>query len=102
MARTYETHMLVSPVDDAHQQTVGDSVNTILLAVNCVAVVLGARTQSVAVVFDNTTPSATNGIVIVAGAQPVYIPLGYHAEGNHNLKSISLVAGGLLDVLQLS
>jgi len=102
MSRNYESHMLVSPTADAHQQTVGDSMNTITLAATCVAVILDARAQSVAVTFDDTTPTATNGIVIIAGAQPVYIPVGRHGAVNGNLKSISLVAGGLLDVLQLA
>lgn len=96
------THTLVADTADAQQQLGVDSAQTLALEKDCVALLLGARTQSVSVTFDNSTPSATNGLVIVAGAQPVYLPLGYHAEGNHNLKAIGLAAGGFLDVVQLA
>jgi hypothetical protein len=103
MPRQYEGFVLVAPTANAQQQLTVDTAQTLTLETTCVAVILGARTQSVSVTFDNTTPVAgTNGLVIVAGAQPVFLPLGYHAEGSHNLKAIGLVAGGFLDVLQLA
>ena len=102
MARNFESHVLVSPTANAQQQAGVDTAQTILLEKTCVAVVLGARTQSVSVTFDDTVPSATNGLVITAGAQPVYIPVGFHGAVNGNLKAIGLAAGGFLDVLQLA
>ena len=100
--RTHLTHVLVSPTANAQQQLAVDTAQTLTLEGSCSALLLGARTQSVSITLDNTVPSATNGLVIVAGAQPVYIPLGYHAEANHNLKAIGLAAGGFLDVVQLA
>jgi hypothetical protein len=87
---------------DAHQQLAVDTVQTLLMESACRELILSARAQSVAVTFDDSTPSATNGIVIVSGQQPVRIPLGYHAHGAHNLKAIGLAAGGFLDVLQIT
>ncbi len=98
--RASEAHTLVTPVADAHQQ-VGTGTSTVL-APNCTAVILGARTQNMFVTFDNSVPSASNGIVIVAGAQPVYIPLGYHADGSHTIRAVEGAATGVLDILQLA
>ena len=98
MAKASESYNVAT----AQTQTAVDTAQTITLNPKTVAVLLGARTQSIAVTFDNSTPSATKGLVIVAGAQPVLIPLGYNAEGNHNLKAIGLSAGGFLDLIQLA
>ena len=102
MPRAGYTHVLAGDVADAQQQLAVDTTQTLTLEPTCTAVMLGARAQSVWVTFDDTTPSATNGIAIVAGAQPVYIPLGYYAHANHNLKALGALAGGFLDVLQLA
>jgi hypothetical protein len=97
MARAYETHVLAA----AQTQTAVDTAQTITLDAKCAAVMLGARGQDVFVTFDNSTPSATKGLVIVKAAQPIYVPLGYHADGNHNIKAIGSTAGGFLDLVQL-
>jgi len=100
MARSYETHFLASPVADAHQQVA--TASSTVLAGNCVAVILDARTQDMFVTFDNTAPSATNGIVVKAGAQPLYVPLGYHAHVDHIIRAVEAAATGFLDILQLA
>jgi len=100
MPRAGYTHVLATPFADAHQQ-VGTASSTVL-ASTCVAVILSARTQNMFVTFDNTVPSASNGIVIIATAQPVYIPLGYYAHVDHILRAVEQTATGLLDILQLS
>jgi len=100
MPRAGEQYVLATPSADAHQQ-VGTGTSTVL-APNCTALLLSARAQNVFVTFDNSAPSASNGLTIVAGAQPVYIPLGYHAEASHTIRAVEAAATGLLDILQLS
>ena len=100
MARSNETHFLADPTADAHQQVATGS--STVLARSCVALILNARGQNMFVTFDNTAPSATNGIVIVAGSQPIYIPLGYHAENSHIIRAVEQAATGFLDILQLA
>lgn len=97
MARAYETHLLAA----VQSQTAVDTVQTITLNAKCTAVMVGARAQNVFVTLDDSTPSATKGLVIIQGAQPVYIPLGYHANVNHSLKAIGATTGGFLDLVQL-
>jgi hypothetical protein len=94
--------VLVSPVADAHQQLNTATEQTITLAPNCIGLMLGARggTGPVSVVFDDTAPSATNGLAIVVGANPVYVPVGYLSHGAHKLRALG-GAGSFLDVLQL-
>ncbi len=100
--RTNTLHVLAGDPANAQQQLAVTTEQTITLEPTCVALILGARTQSVSVTFDDSAPSATNGLVIVAAAQPVYLPVGYHAHASHNLKAIGLAAGGFLDVVQLA
>ena len=82
---------------NAHVHQVG--AGTIPLEPTCSAVLLSATGGNVAVTFDNTAPGASNGIPIIAGAQPVLIPVGYHGNENHTIRA---AAGGTLDVVQLS
>jgi len=100
MPRAGYTHVLAGDVADAQQQLATGA--TLTLEPTCTAVILGARTQNMFVTFDDSAPSASNGLVIVAGAQPVYIPLGYFAHASHNLKVVESAATGALDVLQLA
>jgi hypothetical protein len=88
---------------DAHQQLNTATEQTLVLEPKCKAVILGARggTGPVSVTFDNTAASATNGIAIVVGAQPVEIPLGFHAHADHTLRALG-GAGSFLDVLQIA
>jgi len=82
----------------------GNTVQTLTLDANCAALLLsglGTGTNLAYVTFDNSTPSATNGMVIQPAAQPVLIPLGYYAHGNHNLKVIGSAATTVLNVVQL-
>lgn len=98
MPRQYETHML--PAASPHTQAA--TASSTLLQRDCVAVILDARAQNMFVTFDGTVPSATNGIVIIASSQPVYIPLGYHAHAQHLIRAVEAAATGFLDILQLS
>jgi hypothetical protein len=92
-------HVLAGDVADAMQQLATGA--TLTLEPTCVALLLGARGQAMWVTFDDSTPSTTNGLAVIAGAQPAYIPLGYHAHASHNVKTVQSAATGFLDVVQL-
>jgi hypothetical protein len=94
MPRLNESFTLTAA--NPHVQLVG--AGTIALEKDCTAVLISA-TASVNVVFDGSTPSGTNGIAIIGAAQPVLLPLGYHANSNHNIK---VAAGGTVNVVQLA
>jgi hypothetical protein len=95
MPRLNETFTLVRTNPHTHQGGAG----TVTLDSDCSAVLLSATTANVIVTFDNSVPSSTNGIPIIAGAQPVLIPFGYHSHGSHNIRA---AAGGVLDIIQLA
>lgn len=95
MPRLSESFSLTSANPHKHQSGAG----TITLETDCVAVILSATTGNVIVTFDNSTPTSSNGLPIIAGAQPVLMPVGYHANANHAIKA---AAGGILDVVQLA
>jgi hypothetical protein len=95
------THTLATPYADAYQRiTSGGADTPLVLAPNCNAVILSAETATVFVTFDDTVGSATNGLPIISGAQPVYIPLGKTAHESGGLHIFS--ATGILHVIQLS
>lgn len=74
MPRVYKSYDL-----DSHAQGntgAGNSVTTLTAPAGANAVLLSARTANAYVVWDGSTPSATNGLEIIAGAQPVLIPIG--------------------------
>lgn len=82
----------------------GNSVQTLALDANCAAVILsgqGTGTNLAYVTFDNSTPASSNGVVILAAAQPVIIPLGYYAHSSHSLKVIGSAINTILNVLQI-
>jgi hypothetical protein len=82
----------------------GSAVQTLTLDPDCRAVVLsgaGTGTNIAFVTFDNTTPTATNGISVLAAAQPVTLPIGYYSHGSHNLKVQGSAASTVLNVMQL-
>lgn len=99
MPRASEAHALVTPIADAHQQ-VATGTQTALNP-KCTALILSARAQNMWVTFDGSVPSASNGITIIATAQPVYIPLGAH-NGDGTIRAVEAAATGLLDILQLA
>lgn len=82
--------------------TGGNTAQSITLNRDCAALILSARTGNAYVTFDDSTPSATNGLEIIAGAQPVTILLGYFANTNHTLRCIGSVASTILNVVQLA
>lgn len=102
MSRAGFTHVLPADTADAYQRIAVDTAQTIALERDCVALILAASGQNVFCTFDDTTPSATNGIPIVQAAQPVFIPLGRVGCVNGNLKAIGAAAGGFLHVQQLA
>lgn len=93
------------PPANAHTELNTATEQTLTLEKSTVAVMLGARGaaagDTVSVTFNNTAASATNGIGIIAKAQPVLIPLGYLSDGTHVLRALG-PASSFLDVLQLS
>lgn len=101
MPRAGYTHTLATPYADAYQRiTSGGVEQVVTLADNCNSVILAAETAAVFVSFDGTAATATNGIPIISGAQPVYIPLGKNAHSSGQLRIFS--ATGILGLLQLS
>jgi hypothetical protein len=102
MPRPGLAYTLAGDVADAHQQLETSVERTLVLEPSCTAVLLAARgTGAVNVTFDNTVASVTNGLPIVGGAQPVEIPLGYHAHADHTLRALG-GASTFLDVVQLA
>ena len=81
----------------SYSRTAVDTAQTIAISQHATAVLLAATAQTVFVTFDGSTPSATNGIPIIAGAQPVLIPLA----PSGGVKGIGAAAGGFLHVQQL-
>lgn len=105
MARAFQTHFLALRGGAPHIQLNtggGNTLQTQVLDETCSALLLSARTGNAYVTWDNTSASASNGLEIVAGANPVYIPLGYNAHSSHTLKMIGSAASTLLNIVQLS
>ena len=100
MPRSGYTHTLVANTANAYQRLTPSAEATVTLEKDCNAIMLAAETAAVFVTFDDTVASATNGIPIVAAAQPVYIPLGRVACVNDHLRAIS--ATGVLHIIQLA
>jgi len=102
MPRPGHTHTLVASTANAYQRIGVDTAQTITLERDCVALLLAAEGQKIYIQFDDSTPSATNGLPVVAAAQPIYAPLGRLANANSTLKAIGAIAGGFLHVTQLA
>jgi hypothetical protein len=83
----------------AYSRTAVDTAQTVAFTRNTSAIILSAEAQNVRVTFDGTTPTSTNGILIISGAQPVTLPIGYSANG---IKGLGAAAGGFLHVQQLA
>lgn len=82
----------------------GNTVQSLVLDPRVSAVILsgsGTGTNIAYVTFDNSTPASTNGICVLAAAQPVLIPLGYYAHNSHTIKVIGSAATTILNVLQM-
>jgi hypothetical protein len=82
----------------------GNTVQTLTLQPRCSALILsgqGSGTNVAFVTFDNSTPSSSNGQVIVATGQPVTLPIGYYSHASHAVKVIGSAANTLLNVTQL-
>lgn len=107
MPRSGITHTLASRASEsaAQQQLTtgaGNTEQTLTLNRDCVAVVLSSRTGNAYVTFNDTAATSSNGIEIIAAAQPIYVPLGYHANPNHTLRVIGSAINTLLNVVQLA
>lgn len=104
MPRAGYTHILANTssagFDDAYQRISAPNNQAIALPPNCTSMILAAETAAVFVTFDDTAASATNGLPIISGAQPVYIPLGKNAHSSGQIRAFS--ATGVLHVLLLS
>jgi len=61
----------------------------------------GTGTNLAYLTFDGSTPSASNGIVIVATGSPVLLPVGYYSHGAHTLKVIGSAVNTVLNVTQM-
>lgn len=55
----------------------GNAEQTINLPPGTTAFFLSAKTQSARVTLNDEAATATNGMVIIAGAQPLFVPVGY-------------------------
>jgi hypothetical protein len=95
----------VLPSANVHTQVTSTGtadVKTITLEPGSSAMLVDAKTNAGFLTFNGSTPSATNGLPIVNGAQPVLIPLGWYAHSGHQVKWASSVAGNsVLDLLQI-
>ena len=100
MPRAGYTHVLTDIVADAYQRITPSTEIVTTLHKNCVAVILAAETANVFVTFDDSAASGTNGLPIIFGAQPIYIPLGRLANSASSLRAFS--ATGILHILQLA
>ena len=79
-----------------------NTVQTLTFENGCSAIMVSAKTANAFVTFDQSVPAATNGLEIVAGGQPVLIPLGFNAHNGHQLKMIGAAINAVLNVLQLN
>lgn len=94
MARAFNTYVV--PATGMHVQlTALSTVKTATRPAEAVGCYLSAKAQSVRVTFDGSTPAATNGLVIIGGAQPVFFPLG----DGVTLKALEEAASGELNVM---
>jgi hypothetical protein len=93
------------PAANPHTQVTSTGtadVKTITLEKATSAIVVDAKTNTGFLTFDGSTPSSSNGQVIIAGASPVTLPLGFYCHSGHQVKWASSVAGNaILDLLQL-
>ena len=93
MPRVYKTYDL-----DSHAQGntgAGNAVTTLTAPAGANACLLSARTANCYAVWDGSTPAATNGLEIVAAAQPVLIPIG------NSIEFIGAAASAILNVVWL-
>jgi hypothetical protein len=96
----------VLPSANPHTQVTSTGtadVKAITLEPNCAAILVSARTNSGFLTFNGSTPSATNGLDLIAGASAVLLPIGFYAHSGHQLKWVSAAAGNaVLDLLQMT
>lgn len=92
----------------AHQQYNaggGPTEADVALEKDCVALMLSARTANVYVSFGGAVggnAAAGEGIEIIAGAQPVFVPLGYDSSPEHTIQCQGAAINALLNILQLA
>jgi hypothetical protein len=72
------------------------SGSTITNPLGAHACFITVATQNAYLTLDGTTPSATNGLTLVAGGQPFFLPCG------RPLTVLSATAGAVINVLWLA
>lgn len=75
----------------------GNTEQTIVLPAGTTAMLLSSKTASARITLDDTAATATNGIIVVAGAQPMFIPVGYP----YKVRFVGEAANSELNVLPL-
>lgn len=81
----------------SHEQITGlNTVKTPTLPAGCRKALVQAETQNVRYTVDGTTPSSTNGILIIAGQAPVSITV---EAGLDTIKFIEATASAKLNLL---
>ena len=103
MARAYEAYSFPPGAAVAHPAAVTSTgtanVQSIPVPKGANAMFICAETTGARVTFDGTTPDATHGIVIIAGAQPLFVPIG----AAQSIQFVSAAAGNsIVSVLFLA
>jgi len=78
MGRAFQIYQL--PKTGAHVQTTtgaGNSEQTITAPEDAVACFISMRGQNAYVTWNNTAASSANGLELISGAQPLFLPLGF-------------------------
>lgn len=98
MPRVYKTYDLPQGGGTHAQATTGagNTVQTISPPQgDASACFVSVRTNNAYITVDGSTPSAANGLEIIAGAQPLFVPLG------REIKAIGAAANTIVNVLWL-
>jgi len=72
-------HDVRGPAGDTHVQATSAGtadIKTIAAPKDAVACLIDVATTDARVTFDGSAPSATNGLIVKAGQQPIYVGVG--------------------------
>lgn len=84
------------PASGATVTVAPTSKTTVAPPVGAHACILSTTTQNVWVTFDGSTPSATNGLLLLSSAGPLFLPI---ATG---LTFLNAVSGGIVNICWLA